>query len=312
MSLAETKIKEQQAANPFALGGAFNGTDIVPVLEARIPLVDMGFLHSDVCYDVVAVWNGSFFRLKEHMDRFERSYLGLGFSMPYTKEQMRQILLDMVARSQLREAYVYMCATRGLPDLEDPRNYERYTQMFYAFAVPYIWVVDPEEQKIGSDVIVSSVPRIPKESVDPTIKNHHWGDLTRADKEAHKKGARTAFLLDIHGNLSEGVGFNIFVIKDGKLLTPDSNVLLGITRLTVFDLAKEMNIEAKACTVSLQTLRAGDEIFMCTTAGGIMPVRSLDGVPISGGKPGPITTRLRDAYWKAHDDPKYLTPVPYK
>jgi branched-chain amino acid aminotransferase len=312
MSLAETKIQETQDAELYSLGAAFNGTDIVPILEARIPIIDMGFLHSDVCYDVVSVWKGSFFRLNEHMDRFEKSYRGLGFAMPHTKEEMRQILLDMVARAQLRDAYVYMCATRGLPDIEDPRDFNKYKQMFYAFAVPFIWLIDPEEQKVGTDVIVSSVPRIPKESVDPTIKNQHWGDLTRADLEAHKKGARTAFLLDIEGNLSEGPGFNIFVIKDGKLLTPDSNVLLGITRLTVFDLAKEMKIEAKACKVRLETLRAADEIFMCTTAGGIMPVRSLDGVPISGGKPGPITTKLRDAFWKAHDDPKYLTPVNYK
>jgi branched-chain amino acid aminotransferase len=312
MSLAETKIKESQDADLYSLGVAFNGTDIVPILEARISLVDMGFLHSDVCYDVVSVWKGNFFRLNDHMDRFEKSYRGLGFSMPYTKEQMRQILIDMVARAQFRDAYVYMCATRGLPDLEDPRDYTKYTQMFYAFAVPFIWLIDPEEQKVGTDVIISSVPRIPKESVDPTIKNHHWGDLTRADKEAHQKGARTAFLLDIHGNLAEGPGFNVFVIKDGKLLTPDSNVLLGVTRLTVFDLAKDMHIEAKACEIPLETVRAAEEIFMCTTAGGIMPVRSLDGVPISGGKPGPITTKLRDAFWKAHDDPKYLTPVNYK
>lgn len=312
MSVRGTDIKESQHAELYSLGAAFNGTEIVPLLEARIPIIDMGFLHSDVCYDVVSVWKGSFFRLKEHMDRFERSYHGLGFSMPYTKEEMKQILLDMVARAQLRDAYVYMCATRGLPDIEDPRNFAKYKQMFYAFAVQFIWLIDPEEQRIGTDVIVSSVPRIPKESVDPTIKNHHWGDLTRADLEAHKKGARTAFLLDIEGNLSEGPGFNVFVVKDGRLFTPDSNVLLGITRLTVFDLAKEMKIEAKACKVPLETLRAADEIFMCTTAGGIMPVKSLDGVPISGGKPGPITTKLRDAFWKAHDDPKYLTPVNYK
>jgi len=312
MSVRGTNIKESQDAGRYSLGAAFNGTEIVPLLEARIPIIDMGFLHSDVCYDVVSVWKGSFFRLKEHMDRFERSYRGLGFSMPYSKEEMRQILLDMVARAQLRDAYVYMCATRGLPDIEDPRNFAKYKQMFYAFAVEFIWLIDPEEQKIGTDVIVSSVPRIPKESVDPTIKNQHWGDLTRADLEAHKKGARTAFLLDSEGNLSEGPGFNIFVVKDGRLFTPDANVLLGITRLTVFELAKEMQMEAKACKVPLETLRAADEIFMCTTAGGIMPVKSLDGVPISGGKPGPITTKLRDAFWKAHDDPKYLTPVNYK
>ncbi|GAB4333487.1 MAG: D-amino acid aminotransferase [Candidatus Abyssubacteria bacterium] len=311
MSVQEKNIKGSEDPELYSLGIAFDGTEIVPILEARIPIIDMGFLHSDVCYDVVSVWKGSFFRLNDHMDRFEKSYQGLGFKMPYTKEQMRQILIDMVARAKLRDAYVYMAATRGLPDMEDPRDMEKYHQMFYAFAVPFIWLVDPEEQKIGSDVIISSVPRIPKECVDPTIKNHHWGDLTRADREAHAKGAKTAFLLDLDGNLTEGVGFNIFVVKDGKLLTPDSNCLLGITRLTVFDLAKEMNIEAKACKIPVETVRAADELFMCTTAGGIMPVKSLDDVPVSGGKPGPITMKLREAFWKAHERPEYSTPVHY-
>ncbi len=308
---AARKVKEQPEAVDYSLGIAFNGTDIVSILDARIPLVDMGFLHSDVTYDVVSVWKGSFFRLNEHMNRFEKSYQGLGFKPPYTKEQMRQILIDMIARAKLKDAYVFMCITRGLPDLDDPRNMEKYSPMFYAFAVPFIWLVDPEEQKIGSDVIISSVPRIPKECVDPTIKNHHWGDLTRADKEAHARGARTAFLLDHDGNLAEGAGFNVFIIKNGELQTPDSGCLLGITRLTVFDLAKEMNIPAKACKVSAAAVHAADEVFMCTTAGGIMPVKSVDDIPISGGKPGPITMRLHEAFWKAHDRPEYSTPVNY-
>jgi branched-chain amino acid aminotransferase len=224
---------------------------------------------------------------------------------------MEQILIDMVARARLKDAYVYMAATRGLPDLEDPRDMNKYHQMFYAFAVPFIWLIDPEDQKVGTDVIISSVPRIPKESVDPTIKNHHWGDLTRAEKEAHAKGAKTAFLLDSEGYLTEGVGFNVFVIKDGKLLTPNSGCLLGITRLTVFDLAKEMSIPAKACKITSEEVRVADEIFMCTTAGGIMPVKSIDGISISGGKPGPITMKLHDAFWKAHDRPEYSMPVKY-
>jgi branched-chain amino acid aminotransferase len=188
---------------------------------------------------------------------------------------------------------------------------DKYSQQFYAFCVDFIWLVDPEEQKIGTDVIISSVPRIPKECVDPTIKNHHWGDLTRADKEAHAKGAKTAFLLDIDGNLAEGVGFNIFIIKDGKLLTPAETCLLGITRLTVFDVAKEMGIEAQACKIPVDEVRTADEIFMCTTAGGIMPVKSLDDVPISSGKPGPITMKLHKAFWEAHERPEYSTPVNY-
>ncbi len=311
MSERESKMGEIRGPELYSLGAAFNGTEIVPILEARIPIIDMGFLHSDVCYDVVSVWKGSFFRLNEHMDRFERSCQGLGFSMPHAKQEMRRILNDMVARTRLRDAYVYMCATRGLPDLDDPRDMEKYQQAFYAFAVPFIWLIDPEEQKRGTDVIVSSVPRIPAQCVDPTIKNQHWGDLTRAEKEARAKGAKTALLLDFDGNLTEGVGFNVFVIKDGKLLTPDANCLLGITRLTVFDLAAELSMEATACRISVEAVRAADEIFMCTTAGGIMPVRSLDGRPVSGGKPGPITMRLHEAFWKAHEDPKYSTPVTY-
>jgi branched-chain amino acid aminotransferase len=311
MNVKQTGIKGNQDPEIYSMGIAFNGSEIVSILEASIPIIDMGFLHSDVCYDVVSVWKGSFFRLKDHMDRFERSYQGLGFKMPYTKEEMGRILIDMVARARLRDAYVYMAATRGLPDLEDPRDMDKYHQMFYAFAVPFIWLIDPEEQKIGTDVIISTVPRIPKESVDPTIKNHHWGDLTRAEKEAHAKGATTAFLLDVEGYLAEGVGFNVFMIKDGKLLTPDSSCLMGITRLTVFDLAKEMNMEAKACKIPVETLRAADEIFMCTTAGGIMPVKSLDNLPVSGGKPGPITMKLHQAFWEAHDRTEYSTPVNY-
>ena len=308
---SKAKAETNRDAEAYALGAAFVRNEIVPLLEAGIPIVDMGFLHSDVCYDVVSVWNGRFFRLNEHMDRFERSYQGLGFSLSHTKEQMRQILIDMVARAQLRNAYVFMCATRGVPDLEDPRNMDKYENQFYAFAVDYVWMIDPEEQKIGSDAVISSVPRIPKECVDPTIKNHHWGDLTRADAEAHAKGARTAFLLNLDGTLAEGPGFNVFVIKDGQLLTPNSNCLMGVTRLTMLDLAKEMGMDARECRIPLETLRSADEIFMCTTAGGVMPVRSLDGKPVSSGKPGPITMKLYDAYWKAHERPEWSTPVNY-
>ena len=138
--MTETKVSAEKSYDPgmYVLGAAFNGVEIVPILEARIPIIDMGFLHSDVCYDVVSVWKGSFFRLDDHMDRFEKSYQGLGFKMPFTKEEMKQILIDMVARTQLRDSYVYMYASRGLPDLDDPREMDKYQQAFYAFAVDFI------------------------------------------------------------------------------------------------------------------------------------------------------------------------------
>jgi len=307
-----TEQKEQDELEELiAKGTAFINGEYCGIMDAKIPLVDLGFLHSDVCYDVVSVWKGKFFRLKDHLDRFERSYTGLHFKLSYTKQQIGEILIEMVARSGLRDSYVYVCATRGMP-LGDPKDYANYMQMLYAFAIPFIWVSDPEEQKVGLDLIVSSIPRIPKESVDPTIKNHHWGDLTAADFEAHQKGAKTAILLDGKGNVTEGPGFNICMIKDGRLLSPDSNVLKGITRLTIFELCRDvLNIEAKLCQVPVDLLRNADEIFLCTTAGGVMPVRALDDKPIGKGKPGPITMKIHKAFWDAHDDPKYSTPVNY-
>lgn len=305
----QEKIKD---ADIYALGAAYNGTKIVSVLEGTIPIIDMGFLHSDVCYDVVSVWKGNFFRLDDHMNRFEKSYQGLSLtSLPKTKQEMRQILIDMVALSQLRNSYVFMCATRGLPDIEDPKNFEKYQNQFYAFNCDFIWVVEPELHSTGVDAIISSVPRIPKECVDPTIKNHHWGDLIRADIEAHKKGAFTAFLLDSKGYLTEGVGFNVWIYKNGELKTPDDGCLLGITRLTVFDLAKEMNIPAKACKITADEVRAADEVFMSTTAGGIMPVRKVDDVVLSGGKAGPVSMKIHKAFWDAHNRPEWSTPVNY-
>jgi len=301
---------EEELEELISKGTAFVNGEYCNIMEAKIPLVDLGFLHSDVCYDVVSVWKGKFFRLQDHLDRFERSYNGLHFKMPYTKEQIGEILMEMVARSGLRDSYVYVCATRGMP-LGDPKDYANYMQMLYAFAIPFIWVSDPEEQKVGLDLIVSSIPRIPKESVDPTIKNHHWGDLTAADFEAHEKGAKTAILLDGKGNVTEGPGFNICMIKDGELLSPDSNVLKGITRKTILELCEGLKIPAKLSQVPVETLRAADEIFLCTTAGGVMPVKSLDDRPVGEGKPGPITMKIHKAFWDAHDDPKYSTPVKY-
>ena len=106
MSTVESKSKTDYDPELYSMGAAFNGVEIVPIFEARIPLIDMGFLHSDVCYDVVSVWKGSFFRLDDHMDRFEKSYQGLGFKMPYTKEEMRgipQMAFDQFGKRQNRQ-----------------------------------------------------------------------------------------------------------------------------------------------------------------------------------------------------------------
>jgi branched-chain amino acid aminotransferase len=153
--------------------------------------------------------------------------------------------------------------------------------------------------------------RIPPASVDPAIKNYHWLDLVRGLYDAYGRNAETALILDTQGNVAEGPGFNVFVVRNGALKTPASGVLPGITRRTVFDLCAELGLPATAAAVSVDALRNADEVFITSTAGGIMPVTVLDGRPVANGTVGPVTRQLTELYWRKHEDPAWSTPVSY-
>ncbi|MGT2466878.1 aminotransferase class IV [Mesorhizobium atlanticum] len=120
-----------------------------------------------------------------------------------------------------------------------------------------------------------------------------------------------ALILDFNGNVAEGPGFNVFCVKDGKLSTPAAGVLPGITRRTVFDLCAEASLSAVATEVSVASLKEADEVFITSTAGGLMPVTMIDGAPVAAGNVGPITERLMGLYWKRHEDPDWSSAVRY-
>ena len=115
-------------------------------------------------------------------------------------------------------------------------------------------------------------------------------------------------LVDRNGNLTEGPGFNIFALVHGTLLTPDAGVLDGITRRTVLELAERAGIRARECPLPAAALERAEEVFLTSTAGGVMPVVSVNGSRLGDGRPGSVTRRLRELYWAAHDDPRYATP----
>jgi branched-chain amino acid aminotransferase len=285
---------------------AFVDGDYVPLSNARISILDTGFFRSDVVYDVVSTWKGLFFRLDDHVERFLRSTEGVRMECPHGADAIKRILAGCVHRGGLEDAYVYMALTRGPYRGHDLRQFE---PNFLAFAIPYVWLIEPEQQEVGSSLVVAETPRIASASVDARFKNHHWGDLTRAQLEALDAGADTAILCDAAGNLSEGPGFNVFFVKGRTLYTPRANVLEGITRKTVFDLAREAGIAAEAGDYPADALRAADEAFICTTAGGIMPVVQVDGKPLGDGKPGPVSTELRTLYWTKREAGWLGTPV---
>lgn len=129
--------------------------------------------------------------------------------------------------------------------------------------------------------------------------------------EAFDRGGETVVLTDGKGNIAEGPGFNLFASIGGRLITPASGVLLGITRKTVIELAESLNVKVEVGNLAVDELRRADEIFISSTAGGIMPITRLDDCPLGDGSPGPLTQRLRQLYWDAHDDDHYVTRIDY-
>lgn len=294
----------------FAAGCAWVDGEYVPIGEARIPLLDMGLSRSDCTYDVVAVWQGAFFRLDDHLARFERSCACLQLRAP-PRGVMRDIVFDCVRRSGLKDAYVEVIATRGVPRAgqRDPRQIEN---RFYAYAIPYVWIANPEKQAAGLRLVVAnSVERISPRAVDPTVKNFHWGDLVRGQFEAYDRDADTVVLLDHEGHVTEGPGFNLFAYARGMLLTPADGVLLGITRQTVLELAEREGIPTRVTRFGADLLHEADELFVTSTAGGVMPVVTLDGRPVGSGRPGALTERLRALYWDAHLGGPWISRVDY-
>ena len=310
MSTSLRDIQHSSALDPaWAAGCAHIDGRFVPIDEARIPITDTGFTRCDCTYDVVATWHGRFFRLDDHLARFERSWRALRLNPPLSPAAIREVLIECVRRSGLKDAYVEMIVTRGSPPPgdRDPRNFKH---RFYAFAVPYVWLVKPDDQLRGSHLVIArEVVRIDQHAVDPTVKNFHWGDLTRGLFEAFARAADTVVLLNAAGEVTEGPGFNLFAVSAGRLWTPASGVLLGITRDTVIQLAARAGIATTVAMFGAEHLLAAEEIFLTSTAGGVMPVTRLDGQPVGNGQPGAITLALRQAYWDAHHEPHWTTPV---
>ena len=301
-----------QSTHPFAKGVAWIAGELTPIHEARIPLLDQGFLHSDLTYDVPSVWDGRYFRLDDHIERLSLSCSKIRLRLPLPKEEIKRILLDMVAQSGIKDAFVELIVTRGMKSVRESKP-EDIVPNLYLFVLPYVWVMDPETQLngTGSAVIARTVRRIPPGAMDPTVKNLQWGDLTRAMHEARDRGAQYPFLTDGDANLTEGSGFNVVIIKNGIIYTPDRGVLHGVTRKSVFDVARMNGIEVRCEVVPVELAYQADEVFMCTTAGGIMPITSLDGKKIGDGKTGPLTAKIWDGYWQMHWDPVYTIEINY-
>ena len=310
------KHKHEPGDMNYAFGAAYTGAHFCAILEAAVPIIDFGFMHADAVYDVVSVSRGSFFKLEQHQSRFARACEAIRVKNPLDRAQEAKVLHELVARTGLRDAYVWWTVTRGIPPMgrNEMVNPSAFGNRFYGFAVPFIFMFDDEQRARGVDLIVSRDRiRIPVKAVDPRAKNFCWLDMQMALFEAGDRGAEWAVLTDEAGYLTEATGANIFAVMDGTVVTPQFGCLEGITRESVLELCGEMGLPTASRRVHAQELQTAEEVFMTTTAGSIMPVRSVDGKAVCDhGGAGEISIRLHNLYWEKRWDGWCATPVRYE
>ena len=298
--------------HPLAKGAAWMKGEIIPISAASIPVTDWGVTHSDITYDVAPVWDGGFFRLTDYVGRFQESMAQLQLDIGMDTNSIVAALHEMVAASGLKSAYVAMVASRGVPMIpgtRDPRDCQNH---FYAWCIPYVFLIRQEVDIAAHSLwVAKSVTRIPESALDPTIKNYQWGDFTKGLLEAKDNGAETAVLLDQDGNVTEGPGFNVFCVKDGRVITSDHGTLKGISRRTVLEMCAEAGIEVEVRPLPLAEFMQSDEVFLSTTGGGVVPITAVDGRIFSNGAAGAITTALYQRYWEWMHDPAYRDEINY-
>lgn len=282
----------------FQNGAAWMKGEIIPIDDAAIPVTDWGLTHSDIVYDVVPIWNGGFFRLPDYLARFEASMASARLNVSMDGDAIAGVLHDLVSLSGLRDAYCSLVASRSVPLMPGNRDPRHCANHFFAWCVPYIHVVKPEVIEAGASVwIAKEVRRIPADSVNPRAKNYHWGDFTAGLFEAKDRGYETTILLDHAGNVTEGPGFNVFAVLDGRVVTPDQGVLGGVTRRTVLEMCAEAGHATEVRDVPLEEFLDADEIFLSSSGGGVLPITRVDDRVYSNGAPGPVGTELRALYW---------------
>lgn len=299
----------------FLQGSAFIHGDYCSAIEASIPMIDLGFLQADAVYEKATVSNGRIFRLKDHLERFERSCEKFHLKNPHSNEETVEILSNLVRLTGLKNAGVYWCVTRGFGhSVKDRNNPDVYENRFYAIASPYGSIATDQDRLNGIDIIVSQdFIRIPPKAIDPTAKNFNGTDMKLSLFEARRSGKDWSVLLDQDDFLTEAPGANIFIVKNGSLYTPDSGCLEGITRRSVCDLAEIMGIPLHIEKVHVNQLRDADEAFLTSSAGGVMPIRSVDSIVLGDkNQTDNITTQLHNLYWQKMWDGWLGTDIDYK
>ena len=274
-----------------------------PKSQAKVSVYDHGFLYGDGVFEGIRVYNGVVFKLKEHVQRLYDSAHAMMLKIPLTQEEMVQAVVATVRKNQLKDSYVRLVVTRGVGDLGlDPRKCAMATVIVIA---DRIVLHEGAAKTKGITTLVSWVRRNPVDCTSHEVKSLNYLNSIMAKIEANMSGADEAICLDKNGYVAEGVGENIFIVKNGEISTPPTSTgaLEGITAKTVTALAKKLGYEVIVENLTSFMLFNADEAFFTGTAAEIVPIRQVNWRQIGKGTRGPVTEKLMEEFHKVTRDP---------
>ena len=275
-----------------------------PKSQAKVSVFDHGLLYGDGIFEGIRAYEGSVFRLREHIDRLYKSAHMIMLQIPIAKEDMVQKTLETLRENGLKDAYIRLVVTRGVGDLGlNPKKCPKPTIIIIADTIS-LHMADAKETGIAA--MISWVKRDPVDATSHEIKSLNYLNSILAKIEANIAGVDEAICLDKNGFVCEGVAENIFIVKKGKLYTPPTytGALHGITAESVQDLARKLGYDVKEKNITPFELFNADEVFFTGTAAEIVPVREINKRQINDGTPGPVTRRLMIEFARLVRDPR--------
>jgi len=280
-----------------------------PKSQAKVSVFDHGLLYGDGVFEGIRAYNGSVFKLKEHIDRLYRSAHMIMLEIPVSKEEMIQTVLETLRKNNLKDSYIRLVVTRGVGDLGlNPKKCAKPTIIVITDTIA---LHKGEAKEKGVTAMISWVKRDPVDATSHEIKSLNYLNSILAKIEANISGVDEAICLDKNGFVCEGVAENIFIVRNGRIFTPPSytGALPGITAEEMAKLARKLGYEAKDKNITPYELFNAEEVFFTGTAAEIVPVREINKRTISNGKPGPITKRLMEEFAKLVRDQSQGIPI---
>jgi len=263
---------------------------------AKVSVFDHGLLYGDGVFEGIRVYRRRIFRLEAHLERLYDSARALALTIPHRLGELATIVSETVRRNQREDAYIRLIITRGAGALGiDPSSCPRPGVIVI---VDDVRVYSKELYAGGIKVMTSATRQVSHEAFDPRIKSLNYLKNILAKIDAQQAGAHEAIMLNAQGYIAECTADNLFVIRGGRLLTPSpqDGALGGITRGAIMQLAGEARVPCAETHLTRFDVYTADEAFVTGTGAEIMPVTAADGRPIADGTPGPITSRLSEAF----------------